>query len=622
MQSKIDRALELHHSGRFKDAILIYEQLLRSQTGNPYLLFLIGSAFGQISCYDESIKHLKESIRISPNPVSYNNLGVAYVNLKMHEEAAKCFIEAIALNPQYAEGHCNLGSSQREAGLLKDSLYSFDEAIRLFPNYRDAYLNKGKALFDLKEFSLSLECFTIASKLDPTSGESFSHIGKALLRLGRYDDAIESYQKSVVLNPNDADAYMDFGGALKKMKRLDEALTCYEKAIKLKPANPQAYNNRGNVLKDLKRFDDALASYEKAIELKLDYAEAYNNRGNAFKDMQRLEEALADYEKAASFKPDYVEANWNKSLALLLAGRYLEGWEQYEWRLKKQDSLDSYEYYILGKTAWRGQANISGKKILILSEQGFGDVIQFSRYLPHLKSLGAEVFFEVPEQLISLVATVDCDISVIAKGTQQIEFDACCPIMSLPYVFKTTVNTIPAKIPYLHVSKAKKEQWQYKLPASNRLKVGLVWSGNETHQNDFKRTIKFEKLLPLFGLPIEWHSLVKEYRLNDLDLLKAHPEVRQHQHALKDFSDTAALIECLDLVISVDTSVAHVAGALGKPVWILLPYVPDYRWMLDREDSPWYSTAKLFRQPELDDWESVIKSVRDNLIQLIQTGGC
>jgi hypothetical protein len=296
---------------------------------------------------------------------------------------------------------------------------------------------------------------------------------------------------------------------------------------------------------------------------------------------------------------------------MILTGQYEEGWKLYEWRFETKEQKQNH--YIFPQKKWRGRDDVDFKKLLIYTEQGLGDFIQYCRYLPLVKQLGTDLIVEAPSALIPLISTLKCEMTIIAKGDRLPEFDAYCPIMSLPYAFNTKVETIPAQVPYLFADEAKTTQWRAKLGQTNRLRVGLVWSGSTVHKNDKNRSIRLETLEKLLDIPVEWHSLQKEYRDYDLEQLAKHPEIQQHQDNLKDFSDTAALIDCMDLVISVDTSIAHVSGALGKPVWILLHFAPDYRWLLDRDDSPWYPTAILFRQPKLDDWQSAIQSVVESL---------
>jgi tetratricopeptide (TPR) repeat protein len=364
-------------------------------------------------------------------------------------------------------------------------------------------------------------------------------------------------------------------------------------------------------LQDLKRLDDALASYDRAIAIKPDYAEAYSNRGVTLKDLKRLDDALASYDRAIELKPDYANAYWNKSLLKILNGDYLEGWQLYEWRWKTELLI-----YLRGykQPLWLDTQSLLNKTLLIYPEQGLGDYIQCIRYAVLVEQLGATVILEVPSELMSLVSTLKGQFTLVESGKPLPEFDYHCPVMSLPLAFKTTVDTIPADLPYLYTNEDKKQHWQEKLGNKTVTKIGLVWSGSTTHNNDHNRSLLLQQLSSLLELPVEFHSLQKEVRTVDIKTLTEFPSIHQHQDDLQDFSDTAALVDAMDIIISVDTSVAHLAGAMGKKVFVLVPYAPDYRWMLDRPDSPWYPSATLFRQPALDDWESVIVEIKQLLL--------
>lgn len=650
IQTAFDMALRLHQSGALEEAISIYFQILSSDQNNPHLLFLLGTALGQIGQHEEGIAYLQKSASIVPNPITYNNIASSFTALCRHHEAIQSLQKAVDLDPNYSEGFCHLGTAQRNAGLLHDSLHSLESATRLSPNYREAITEKGITLSSLGEHAHSLECHINASKLDPAFADSYKHIGDAMLKMDRISEALFNYAKAIELKPKNVEAFSNRGGALKKAGRLDEALADYNIAIALRPGCADTYNNRGNTLRDLHRLNEALTDYNRAISIRPDYAEAYNNRGNTLKDLHRFDEALADFNRAITLRPDYAEAYsnqgsmlievhrfnealdnfnraitanadyaeayWNKSLLLILSGQYEEGWKLYEWRTRTKAQMQNHYNFQIKK--WRGLEDISNKKLLIYAEQGFGDFIQFCRYLPLVKQRVDELIVEVPPALIPLVSTLDCEMTVVPKGDKLPDFDAYCPIMSLPYAFGTLIDTIPTKIPYLFSDKEKVRHLRQKLGQTSRPRIGIAWSGSSIHKNDQNRSIRLDALKTLLNTPVEWHSIQKEYRDHDLKFLAEKSEINHHQDDLHDFSDTAALIECMDLVITVDTSVAHVAGALGKPVWILLPYTPDYRWMLNRNDSPWYPTAKLFRQPTLGAWQSVIQSVHSELCRLLQ----
>ena len=435
--------------------------------------------------------------------------------------------------------------------------------------------------------------------------------GVALHSQGKLGAAKQIYDKILQKQPNHFDALQLTATIYSQVKQHEVSLQFFDKALQINKTNAAVFNNRGNALKELQRFDEALRSYDDALRIKPDYIDAMNNRGNAFKELQRFDEALKSYDDALRIKPDFAEATWNKSVLLILTGNYADGWMLYEARLEKEDTKKDYPRY--PQLAWRGQEDIQGKKILIHSEQGLGDSIQFIRYLEQIHQLGAEIILEVPKTLAVLVSTIKTPITVIEKGSKLPEFDAYCPLLSLPYVFKTTVDTIPSVVPYLSADKQKVSEWDSRLGVKTHKRIGLVWSGSAGHKNDHNRSIPLEVFDDLLKLPVEWHSLQKEYRTEDKNFLDSHPEVKQHQDKLGDFTDTAALIECMDLVISVDTSVAHLAGALGKTTWILLPFFPDYRWMLEREDCPWYPTAKLLRQDDEREWKKVILELSKKL---------
>ena len=449
-------------------------------------------------------------------------------------------------------------------------------------------------------------------EVDPHNPRTLNNLGIALKDLMQLDEAVSVLDTAIIMKPDYAEAYISRAAVLQKLNSLKDALADLNKAIAINPNNAVGYNNRGVVLKDLERPSEALASYDQAILLKRDYAEAHNNRAIVLQGARRLSEALAGYDEAISINPGFVEAHWCKALLLLLSGNYQDGWDLYEWRLKLNAFRNNYPQ--LQTSAWHASDNIDGKRILIYSEQGFGDIIQFCRYLPKVQSLGGKIILDIPRSLISFISTLRCDMTVIAEGDQPPDFDIHCPLMSLPHIFRTTVETIPAEIPYLFPEQDKVSRWQVRLGRKEKLRVGLAWSGSRTNRDDGDRSIKIEYFIPLLDLPIEWHSLQKERQSSDLEVLECYSNVCQHQDELADFSDTAALIECMDLVITVDTSIAHVAGSIGKSVWILLPFSPDYRWMLDQVDSPWYPTARLFRQPVRGDWSTVVESVRERLV--------
>lgn len=455
-----------------------------------------------------------------------------------------------------------------------------------------------------------LEALDRAIALKPDCAEAYFRRGDVLQDLGRMQDALASYDQAVTFKNDYAAAYCNRGNVLKDLKRFEQALENYDHAIALQPDLAAAHHNRGIVLQKLDRLEEALASYDRMIALQPDFPPTHYNRGNVLKDLKRLTEAVESYDRTIALLPDHAMSHVNKALILLLLGNYREGWPLYEWRWKHELKGEARRFT---QPLWLGEEPLVGRTLLIHSEQGLGDAIQFCRYAKMAEDKGAKVVLEAPQELVSVLKTLSGDITFIEKVKPLPKFDLQCPMMSLPLAFKTTVETVPDEIPYLFADRDKKVVWREKLGTAATHKIGLAWSGRTGHKNDRQRSLELKTLIPLMNLPFEFHSLQTEYRENEKPLLESLPNLKDHSGELKDFSDTAALISEMDLILSVDTSVAHLAGALGKKVWILLPSLPDFRWLLKRPDSPWYPTVKLWRQPESGRWEPVLKDVVEEL---------
>ena len=520
--------------------------------------------------------------------------------------------QLLNLLPSHSTLLTNLGAIALQKGNLEDAVRIIGKSLKINPNQPIALNNQGNALKDLKRLDEALASYDRAIVLQPDYAVANYNRGITLQELKQLNEALASFDRAIVLKLDYAEAYSNRGNILKDLQRLDEALASYDRAIALKPDYADAYLNRGIILQELNQPEEALESYDCAIVLKPDYAEANCNRGATLQELNRLDEALASYDRAIALKPDYAIAYWNKSLLKILTGDYLEGWQLYEWRWKKEPLINSLRVY--KQPLWLGTETLLNKTLLIYPEQGLGDYIQCIRYAVLVEQLGAKVILEVPLALMSLVSTLKGQFTLVESGKPLPDFDYHCPVMSLPLAFKTTVDTIPAQLPYLYADLDKKQQWQEKLGNKTVTRIGLVWSGSTIHKNDHNRSLLLQQLSSLLELPVEFHSLQKEVRAVDIDTLIAFHHIHQHQEELLDFSDTAALVDAMDIIISVDTSVAHLAGAMGKKVFILLPYAADYRWMLDRTDSPWYPTATLFRQPARDDWGSVVGEIKQLLI--------
>jgi tetratricopeptide (TPR) repeat protein len=583
---KFRQGVALHQQGRFAEAELIYRDVLQQDPKSFEAMHL---------------------------------LGVIALQTRKTQQAVELIGKAIALNPAIPTAHCNLGSALTALQRHADALESFDKAIALKADLADAHGNRAAALNALKRYDLALASCDRALTLKPDYAEAHNNRAHALNALKRHREAIASCDQAIALRPDYPEAHNNRGNALNALARHTDAVASYDKAIAFAPKYAEAYNNRGNALYHLGRAEDAAASYELAIAIRPDYAEAYNNRGNALSLLKRCEPALASFDRAIALKPDYAEAFFNKGVLLLMMGRFADGWPLYEWRTNKANPIAARDYT---QPQWLGEADLAGKTILLTEEQGLGDTIQFCRYAPLVAQRGARVILEVPPQLTRLAAGLTGIAQAVETGRPLPAFDLHCPLLSLPLAFKTELATIPAAIPYLKADAGQSKIWKDRLGAKTKLRVGLVWSGgirpNQPVSVNQRRNIPLAKFAVLKHPDVAFYSLQKgqpgESELAELTHNRWDgPDIVDLTSAIGDFSDTAAFIDNLDLVITVDTAAAHLAGALGKPVWILNRFDTDWRWLLDRTDSPWYPTAKLYRQDKAGDWDSVLQRVKTDL---------
>jgi FKBP-type peptidyl-prolyl cis-trans isomerase 2 len=441
-------------------------------------------------------------------------------------------------------------------------------------------------------------------------------LGIALQDHNHHDEAASHYLKAIRIKPDFIEAYYNLGVAFQHLGQVEKAIASYKEAIALDPAYASAHLNLGIAFEETMRYEEALKSFEKALETKPDYAMAHYHIGNVLFLKGQFEEAKKSYEKAVSLNHEYAAAHLNIAAINLLLGNFREGWKGYEWRWKLEGVSEKRN---ISQPLWNG-SDIAGKTILIYAEQEFGDTIQFIRYIPLCARRGAKVIVECPKGMKSLLQNVEGAAKVITHGEQVPDFELYCPLLSLPSIFDTTIANIPADIPYLSADKMKAEKWKECLGSDGpQLKVGLAWSGDNALlklRNDQPCSLEMFSPLGRFT-DVTFYSLRKKVGSSVPEYPPAGMNLVDYAGNVDDFSDTAALIENLDLVISVDSSVAHLAGALGKPVWTLLPFVPAWQWMLGREDSPWYPTMRLFRQSSPGDWKSVLERVGNELKKFI-----
>jgi tetratricopeptide (TPR) repeat protein len=434
--------------------------------------------------------------------------------------------------------------------------------------------------------------------------------------------AIQLYDQAIALDPLNAVAFYKRGNALKNLGRLDAAVASYDKAIERKPDYAHAYCNRGVVQQSLGFASAALSSYDRATALDPTDVIAHCNRALLLQECSRWHEAIASYDRAIAIDPQSSEAHYNRSLTSLLLGDFASGWRGFEWRWHNAARLSIGARRHFQQPLWLGQESIAGKSLLLYCEQGLGDTLQFCRYAASSAALGAAVLLEVQPPLLDLLAGVQGASRVIATGSDLPPFDYQCPLMSLPLAFNTALDTIPAAKKYLHNDQGKVAQWRTRLGERKRPRVGLVWSGNPNNPVDKRRSIRLADWVAHLPPQFQYYSLQKDVPVEDQGVLHSSTMIFSFDDFSLDlFVNTAALCECMDVVISVDTSVAHLSGALGQRTWVILPFMPDWRWMLDRNDSPWYPTMTLYRQPAAGDWTDVFIRVAADLLREFRIAG-
>ena len=463
-------------------------------------------------------------------------------------------------------------------------------------------------------FAEAVKFLTDAAKRNPASADAHSNLGNALMEAKRHEEAIASYGKAISLRPGFAEAHNNLGNALNTVQRHEQAIASCRRALAIKPDLAEAHHNIGLAHYGLDRHEEVVASYRSALAIKPNDIETLNNLGLALSDLNRLPEAIDVFEKALALKPDFAQARWNRGLARLTMGDLANGWEDYEWRWQANVTAPMQDF---PQPLWLGDGDLAGKTILLHADQGLGDTLQLVRYAPLVKARGARrVVLQVLPALKELMASAKAVDHVVARGEPLPDFDCHCPLSSLPRGFGTRLNNIPAEVPYLQPAADRTAKWRTLLAGIDGPRIGLTWAGNRTNRKLRHRSITLKRLLPIIATPgVRFVTLQKEVPDEDRDTFADLRDVVHLGDKLDDFADTAAAVTMLDLMISIDTSMVHLAGALGKPVWVLMPFTQDWRWLLDREDSPWYPSARLFRQPRVGDWDSPIERVRAELLR-------
>lgn len=544
------------------------------------------------------------------HPDAQHLMGLLFLHARQYNEALQWIVRAIqrAPKPEYL---ASFATVLQRYGRCAEALDVLDQAIRLRPDDAELWRQRGDIFIQLARLDQALPSFRHALELNPHHHDALYKSGVVLHKLGRNEEAVAQLDLSDSLFPNHAPTLRVRAWVLYCLKRFEDSAADGERAHQLDPDNAEICNHLGLSLRRLGRNDAALAWFDKAIELQPRFVDAIDNKLVALFHLHRFDEVFALSDRMKSLGLNSTVTEWNVSLAHLLTGNFEAGWRGHQTRLK----LPSARHPQFQRPMWLGDESIAGKTILVAADEGLGDTIHFARYVPMLAERGARIVLAVQDPLHRLMSTMSGASLCIprsAMGTLP-EFDLHCPISSLPLAFKTRLDTIPSG-PYLPTPPDSLVQaWDNRLGPRTRLRVGLVWSGDPFHVNDETRSIPLRTLTRILDVDASYVSLQKAPRPHDAAVLRARRDIVDLTADLTDFAETAALINCLDLVITVDTSVAHLAGALGRPTWILLPWTPDYRWLLGRTDSPWYPSVRLFRQSETREYESVLDRVRDEL---------
>ena len=538
--------------------------------------------------------------------------GLEFLNRELYLEAESAFRASLKIVPDRESVLVNLSATLLKLEKYTDVTKISNQILTLNSSNKEAWLNLGNAHLKLKEYEQALASYDKAISLTSDYAEAWSNRGNVLKELAQYEEALASYDKAVNLTPDYAEAWSNRGNTLHELEQYEEALASYDKAISLKPDYAEAWSHRGNALLRLKQYEQAVASQDKAISLKPDYANAFYNRAIAYQELKQYDQAIASYDKAIGSEPNHYDAYWNKSLTQLLTGDLQGGWTNYEYRWVRKDATEK-RYQEIASLKKLDDAKSSA--VLVWWEQGYGDVLQFSRYVPLLAERAGQVTFVVPVALETLIRRSLPSVKVISSEEPIGDIDFQVPLMSLPRLFSSELSNIPFTGRYLKTRQSNIDRWREKLNLDHsRINIGIACSGNAENEHDKFRSMDLSFFEPLSKVA-NLYLIQKDVRQGDKDFLDRNPDIKFLGDQISTFEDSASIVEHMDLIVTVCTSLAHLAGALEKRTMVLLTWNSDWRWFLDRQDSPWYSSVKLFRQTKPRDWESVMQAAISELKQ-------
>ena len=615
-ESHFNLGVVFERLNRPEKALEAYLRAIHIRSGYPEAYNNLGNLLRELGKRQESEKALREAIRHRPDYFkAQQNLGRCLLDIGKADAARVAYQSALCIQPEYPDAYNNLGVALRDMGLKENAANQFKRAILIDHNFTEAYSNNGIILFDQGEYSASCISYQKALLLRPDYPQALNNLGNSLRQRNDAYHAGIYFKRALRIKPDYEEAHNNCGIIDYESLNYTNSLTAYQKSLSIRPNYAEAYNNLGITYYIMGDYEPACTYLSRALAIRPDYPEAMSNLGATLRNQGRFLEARIAYQSAMELENAYAEAHWNNGLLHLLEGNYELGWLGYEWRLNNPQ-LNVFRNFE-DKRIWRGKESISGQSILVYAEQGNGDTLQFYRYAQLLRNNGATVLLEVQPDLYEFLASQSNSIHVFPRGMPIPDHDWVTSLMSLPLAFNTTIDTIPSPGPYLRADPMVIPRWEAILGPKGKIRVGLLPSGNPGHTEDHWRSMDWESLLPLLDLPVDFFCLKKNPNEDDVRFLKRHPQIKNMSRAMIGYSDTAAIVSMMDLVITVDTSVAHLSAALGTETWILLPWIPDWRWLLDRTDSPWYQSAVLFRQDARRNWASVMASITARLKKMI-----
>lgn len=605
----------LREASRFADAVACYEEAIQMEPDHAEAYAHMAIAMAGLGHLEAALGCCRIALDIDPSlSMAHYHRSLIELQQEHRGEALSSLNSALELQPNSASVWASKGLLLAQMQDPAAAVAALDQAIALGMSNADLYQNRAHCHKELQQLDSALNDLETALALDPNHPNALMALGVMSQEMGRHEAALGLYARVIQQNPDKAEAYSNLGAVLFELNRFEDSLETLQAAIDLDPTLVTAWSNLGATLTKLYRYELAVQAYEQVQQLDPQHIDAYSYQGLLLHDLKRLDEAMVCYEKALRLDPQNSLALWHRAICLLLQGDFEHGWPAYEARWQHKNLKLQLRKY--SQPRWTGNQSLQGLHILVYAEQGLGDTLQFARFLPRLVKIGAQVSMEVQPALKQLLARCLPQIQIIGAGEPLPAFDLHAPLMSLPAALRCDESTIASAGPYLSAAEMKCAEWKRRLGVKIRPRIGLVWSGNPVHQNDRNRSMPLEELLPALPEGFDYICLQNLIRANDMEILRHSNRVQEFTADLQDFEDTSALCQLMDLVVTVDTSVAHLSAALGRPTWTLIPYSPDWRWRMTRTDTPWYESMRLIRQSVPGSWQHELATLEADLRQL------